>query len=212
MEYTVVSKELEKAMNDFMIEVGKAKAISDQAKQGQKDLEQAQELHDRYEKVSILFQSISEQQQAVLIEKIERLVSLGLRAVFEEDMQFIIKMTPKADQMSANFRLRDGTGLETDIMTAKGGGVSVLVGVLLQIVMLTLMRNRLAPVLFLDESFSHVSDEYIPKVSALMRTLSSKLGMQIVMVTHQPEFQEDADAVYRFAKKDGHTVATKVKG
>jgi len=211
MEYSIVADEFEKVMNDFLMEVGKARAISDQAKQSQKDMEQAQGLHTKYELVSLLFQNISEQQQAVLIEKIERLVSLGLRSVFEEDMTFIIKMQSKADQMNASFRLRDATGLETDIMDAKGGGVAVLVGVLLQIVMLTLMRGRLAQVLFLDESFSHVSDEYVPRVAVLMNTLANKLGMQIVLVTHQPEFSEDADKVYRFAKKDGQTVVTKIK-
>ena len=211
MDYATVAKELDEAMSDFLVEVGKAKAISEQAKQCQKDLQEAQDLQQRYERVSLLFQSISEQQQAVLIEKIERLVSLGLWAVFEEDMAFIIRMQSKADQMNASFRLRDSTGLETDIMTAKGGGVAVLVGVLLQIVMLALMRSRLAQVLFLDESFSHVSDEYIPKVAALMHTMATKLGLQIVLVTHQPEFQEDADLGYRFAKKDGHTIVTKVK-
>lgn len=211
MEFVSLSSALDTAMSEFLVEVGKAKAISDQAKAAAKAAAEAKELQDRYEKVSLLFQSISEQQQAVLIEKIERLVSLGLRAVFEEDMTFIIRMQTKADQMTASFRLRDGTGLETDIMDAKGGGVAVLVGVLLQIVMLTLMRGRMAQVLFLDESFSHVSDEYIPKVAALMRTMSSKLGMQIVLVTHQPEFQEDADAVYRFSKKEGCTVVARMK-
>ena len=212
MQYAVVAKEFEEAMADFLVEVGKAKAISEQAKQSQKELQVATDLQGQYEKVSLLFQGVSEVQQAVLINKIERLVSLGLRAVFEEEMTFIINMQTKADQMSATFRLRDETGLETDIMDAKGGGVAVLVGVLLQIVMLTLMRGRLAQVLFLDESFSHVSDVYIPRVSTLMHTLSNKLGLQVVMITHQPEFSEDADVVYRFAKKEGHTVATRVKG
>ena len=82
MEYSIVADEFEKVMNDFLMEVGKARAISDQAKQSQKDMEQAQGLHTKYELVSLLFQNISEQQQAVLIEKIERLVSLGLRSVF----------------------------------------------------------------------------------------------------------------------------------
>ena len=49
----------------------------------------------------------------------------------------------------------------------------------------------------MDESLAQVSDEYIEPLGKLIQSLCKDLGMTVLLVTHQHEFQETADVVYR---------------
>jgi ABC-type lipoprotein export system ATPase subunit len=61
----------------------------------------------------------------------------------------------------------------------------------------------------LDETFAHVSSEYLEPMGQFLREVVDKTGVQIIMVTHQPELAEYADTVYRFSNKDGKTQVAK---
>jgi DNA repair exonuclease SbcCD ATPase subunit len=41
----------------------------------------------------------------------------------------------------------------------------------------------------LDEPFKFVSEEYRPRVRAMLEKLSAELDVQFIMVTHVPEFK-----------------------
>jgi DNA repair exonuclease SbcCD ATPase subunit len=60
-------------------------------------------------------------------------------------------------------------------------------------------------ILILDETFAHVSDEYLPALGEFLREIVDKTGVQIIMVTHQSQFEEWADLVYRFSQINGKT-------
>ena len=49
---------------------------------------------------------------------------------------------------------------------------------------------------FLDEAFSQVSDQYIPYLNQLLSGLKEAYGMIIVLITHDPRFSELADRTY----------------
>jgi ABC-type cobalamin/Fe3+-siderophores transport system ATPase subunit len=90
-------------------------------------------------------------------------------------------------------------GTETNILDARGGGLSALCGVLLRIVILRLMTDRIRQILILDEPLSHLSAAYVPAAGELLRRLSDELDIQIIMVTHQPEFADHATDVYELS-------------
>jgi len=192
-------------------EVGRAKAVAEAGKELAGKVEAGEALDVQLRQVSALFRSMSEERQTVLRTRIEGLVSLGLKAVFEEPFEFKINMVPKADQITANLTVLDSTGLETDILGARGGGVAAVVGVLLQLVMLTFLGERSAKLLFLDESFAHLSDEYVRRMAMLLKLLTEKLKLQVVLVTHQPEFMEFADKAYKFTAPKGITKVEELK-
>lgn len=142
---------------------------------------------------------------------IDRLVTMGLRATFD-DLKFDFVAT------SQNFRgktsisfdlLQDGRSVP--LREGYGGGVLVVIGVLLRIVVV--MALGLKRVIILDESLSHLAAKYRPNASKLLRKLCEELGFTIVMVSHDPEYAEEANFHYEaFKEKNGSTGFRMLKG
>lgn len=138
---------------------------------------------------------------------IDKLVSAGLRLVFDDQNLEFRTLTDKSRGKTAiKFQLLDD-GRATPIMDSYGGGVLVTAGVLLRVVTITTLGMK--RVLFLDETLSHLSENYVDNASRLLRKLCDELDFDIIMVTHQPEFAAHANVRYKADRKAGTTVLTK---
>lgn len=171
------------------------------------DLSEAAETLDR---VTALLNSMGEDQQFKAQQTIEELVTRGLHTIFDDTLSFHIVQTVKGKSVVVDFILRTTlarTVIDTPVMDARGGGVAATIGFLLRLVVLLLSKGtRSENILVLDETFAHVSAEYLPAVGEFLQEVKDKTGIQILMVTHQPELAEFADRVYRFSTDDGKTV------
>jgi hypothetical protein len=156
-----------------------------------------------------IFQGLEESWHHSFEEKLAGLISRGLTYVFQEDMEFVLEGKTHGDLSALEFKLvqkrQDGSRLTTDILGAKGGGVVGMVGFLLRLIVVLTMRPSLRRVIFFDETFSHLSREYVPSLAQLLRMLCDETDVQFVMITHEPAFTEAADVVYRVAQTDGVT-------
>ena len=90
--------------------------------------------------------------------------------------------------------LSDGNVIKTDIKD-NGFGIKTIVGFILQIYFI--LYNKLSPVLFADEAFSALSDQYIPYLRSLLTSLSEKYGFIFVLVSHDNRFIDIADITYK---------------
>lgn len=168
-------------------------------------------LRDACEEAVVVLTSFGEARQAEVQAKIEGLVTYGLQTIFGEEMTFHITPGTHGANATLDFTIRSAIGgevVETPVMDARGGGVAVVVGFLLRLLMISL-RPDAAKVLVLDESFSHVSAEYVPALGEFIRDIAAKAGIQVIMVTHDPTFNDYADVVYRFSQVDGATVVAR---
>lgn len=142
-------------------------------------------------------------------ERLAALITRGLHTVFEEDMEFMIESKTQGDLSVLDFKLvqrrPDGSILTTDIMGAKGGGVVSVVGFLLRLIVVIAVRPSLRPIIFVDESFAHLSREYVPNMARLLRQLVDETKVQIVMITHEPAFSDVADVLYSVRQSNGVT-------
>jgi len=73
--------------------------------------------------------------------------------------------------------------------------------VLLRIIII--LRRGLYPFIGLDESLPAFDDNYVANMGQFLSVLCSRLGMDILLVTHNPELVGTADRAYRIIKKDG---------
>lgn len=165
---------------------------------------------ERYAGALDILRTYATMQEANVREKVEALVTEGLRAVFErDDLTFAFRFElGRSGQMTATPVLQTAMGehvVETAATDARGGGVLDVAAFLLRCVMLCLMRPPLERVLFLDEIFKHLSRNHLANAAALLRTMSDRLGIQIVMVSHKDEFTDTADRVFDVQIKNGKT-------
>lgn len=188
---------------------GEARSVLTRAKSVKEEIAQLQEEIVLLDRSGIVLNSIGEERQLKAQDTIEQLVTRGLQQIFDDSLSFHIVQTVKAKAASVEFVVRttlSGGGIvDTPVMDARGGGLAATVGFLLRVVILLLKRQVEGNILILDETFAHVSDEYLDGVGEFLRELVDKTGIQVVLVTHQPSFTEYADAVYRFNTEDGKT-------
>lgn len=161
------------------------------------------------EQVTHLLNSIAEEKQMRAQHDIEELVTRGLQTIFDDSLSFHIIQTTRGKTSIVEFVVRttlDDRVVDTPVMDARGGGLAAVIGFLLRVVVM-LLRNgaRQQNLLLLDETFAMVSSEYLPVLGDFLRSIVEETGIQIIMVTHQNEFIDSADKVYRFSQEGGRT-------
>lgn len=210
-DIAAVRARLKSAERELAADEGQERSLKVQLEELQKEAVSLTASLVNNDRATSLLNSIGEEKQLAAQDAIEQLVTRGLQTIFGEDLTFHIIQDVKAKRAEVSFVVRshlsNGQVIETDIIDARGGGLAATVGFLLRLVVMLLKTDtRTDNVLVLDETFAHVSDEYLPALGEFLRKIVDKTGVQIIMVTHQPEFTEYADKVYRFTAKDGKTV------
>lgn len=128
------------------------------------------------------------------IDKMAGLVTFGLKAIFDDqDLSFKPIITKKNDKVAIELKTVNN-GLEMEF-GSYGGSVAVIESFILRII--CMLKMKLARVILLDETFASVGYEYIQNTSKLMGELATKLGLDILLVTHQPEFKNYANRIYK---------------
>jgi DNA repair exonuclease SbcCD ATPase subunit len=153
-----------------------------------KALKAAREASNDAKRAQSLIAATAEAVQQKVHERIAAVVSSCLSAVFDRPYEFKIQFEQKRGKTEANLRfLRNG--LNVDPIDSTGGGVVDVAAFALRAACLVLNRPRLRRTLFLDEPFKNVSDDYQPAVRSMLEQVSKELGVQIVMVTHDKEYE-----------------------
>jgi len=153
------------------------------------------------EKVSELFKHLLDTLLEEKKKDIQQLVTYGLKTVFtDQDLNFHINLESKYNGISTSFSTEQIGVTEGDVLENFGGGIVNIESFLLRII--TLFQSKMSPYLFLDESFSHVSECYVENCSTLLSNLCKKLGLTIFLITHQEMMLSKADRVYKASSKD----------
>lgn len=160
------------------------------------------------DKTAMLLNTLGEERQMEAQSKIEELVTRGLQAIFEPDISLVISTSVKGKSTSTEFLIRtEGEKpFETSVMDARGGGLVAVTAFLLRVTVLLLTQPEGKRFLLIDESFAHLSKEYLHPVGMFLRELVDETGVQIVLITHQEELEEHASSTVRFTQVDGKTV------
>jgi DNA repair exonuclease SbcCD ATPase subunit len=171
-------------------------------------------LVEELDRVTVLLNSLGEERQLAAQSSIEELVTRGLRMIFDDTLSFHIVQAVKGKTAVVEFVVRTTLGndvIETPVMDARGGGLAAVIGFLLRFVVMLMGRDpRDSTIMVLDEIFAHVSAEYLEPTVQFLREVVDRTGVQIIMVTHQPEFAQYADRVYNFSTTNGKTVVKDV--
>lgn len=149
-------------------------------------------------KAQALIQTTAQETQNQLTYHVQALVQNALDAVFPTVYLFRAAFELRRGQTEVDIWL-DKDGEAIDPRDAAGGGVVDVVCFALRVVAWSLSQT--SPVLILDEPFKWVSMGLRPICGQLLRGISDRLGLQIIMVTHDPELVEQADRIFLVEQK-----------
>jgi hypothetical protein len=144
----------------------------------------------------------------------QELLTEGLQAVFDDlDLSVRAETELQRGKVSVDLitvqKQPGGVSYEGSSLDAYGGSVATVQSVLLRIVVLT--RRGLRPLLLLDESLSAVAEHYVPRVGQFLSVLADRLGIDILVVSHNPVIVEVADVAYRIQNTDGEASFKRIR-
>lgn len=134
------------------------------------------------------------------IDSIVDLLTFALQTIiYDKDYSVKILLKESRNSKQAEIILvskqEDGSIIESPIPDNCGGGISAIVGLVLQIFFIQYFKlNKL---LIMDEALSQISKEYIPNTMTFLKTLSKERGFKFLLVCHDNRIIKHSDYMYR---------------
>ena len=142
------------------------------------------------------------------VKSIESLISEGLQAVFhDQDIEVRADVEEKRGKINVSF-VTSQDGVEGKTLEAFGGAVSTVQSILLRLAII--LKRDLRPVLMLDESLPAFDSGYIHLMAEFLSTLCHRLGVSILLVTHNPNLVDAAHLSYRISRSGDSAKLTKI--
>jgi len=133
---------------------------------------------------------ITQQQFKMLVEE---LVTTAIQAVFpNKDYKFIMQFVLQNNRPQINLLVQDGENEPYIPKEEQGGGLLDIISFALRVVLWSLEKPRSRNILIMDEPFRWTGN-LIELAANMMKEISKKLGLQIIMVTHDERLMEIAD-------------------
>jgi DNA repair ATPase RecN len=155
------------------------------------------------EQSAIILQIVSQQTQSQLSFYISDMVTAAIETVFHDDgFQFFLEFVQRRGKTEADLFLSNVNGNRIKPSDAEGGGLIDIVSFALRICLWSLTKSSRA-VMVLDEPLKFLSRDLLPKAGELIKSLSEKLNLQIIMVSHLDELIDEADKEIQIKKIKG---------
>jgi DNA repair exonuclease SbcCD ATPase subunit len=155
-----------------------------------------------------LAQTTAKSTQDQLTFHIKDLVQSALDSVFPDKYVFGAEFEIKRGRSEARLFL-EKDGIERDPMNANGGGIVDIISVALRMACWCLSRSE--NVLLFDEPFKYLSAQYRPMMAEMLAVMAKRLGLQIIMVTHDPDMMAIADRVFEVSQNSSGISSIQVR-
>jgi len=141
------------------------------------------------------------------LDQMDRLVTYGLKTVFpDKDICFKTELGERGKRVTVNLNtIHRGNIVDPDSQSS----IHVIESFLLRL--LCVRKLKRAPILLMDETFAAVDAQYIDNVCQLVGQLASKLGIDILLVTHNIGFADSVHNTYRIFERNNTVGIEKVK-
>lgn len=156
--------------------------------------------------VAVLLHAMIDGELTDGVHAIESLQSEGVKAVFnDQDIKVRAEVEVSRGKVNVSLvttqRKENGDLIEGMSMDGFGGAVSTVQSILLRLAIM--FRRGLRPVLFLDETLPAFDDRYIHNMASFLKTLCRRMGVDILLVTHNPTLVDAGDRAYRIKQNKG---------
>jgi ABC-type glutathione transport system ATPase component len=160
-------------------------------------------LLENLQKALIIVQKVAEETQKQIEYHISNLVTMALSSVFPDPYEFSLRFVQRRNKTEADL-IFSKNGNEGDPMEVSGGGALDVASFALRAAVWSLKPTR--RVLIMDEPFKFVSRDLQPKCFDMMKMISEKLGIQLIVVSHVPEIIDKADKVFEVVNQNGVSI------
>lgn len=181
----------------------KYSVINSDIKHFETEIVKLQSSIDLYKKAKELYASAVEIGYNSSLKELEDTINLGLNYIFyDKSYKIRFEISTSRNKTLILYKEDLDKGTKTSLKRGSGAGVRSIVSFVL-LVYYILAKNSY-PIVFLDESYSEVSSEYIERFFIFIQSLCKSKSLKVVMITHDERFINYADKTYRIA--DGEII------
>ena len=145
-------------------------------------------------------QSVATEVQKQLSVKIDTIVNLALATCFGDEYTFKLNYIPARGKTEVEFLLLQN-GKEIDPKEQNGGGLVDVLCFALRVAVFNISHTD--NVMVYDEPMKFLSKGFREKASELVHTLSERINIQFIEVTHITEMMENSDKQFVIKKING---------
>lgn len=168
--------------------------------------------YDDYKKAKWVISKVVEKTQQNFKDRVESLTTLMIRSIFDEPFEFKLIFEEKNNQLEcrpAVFDNNDEYRADTDM----GGSIVDVISFALRIILWSVENPQTRAVFFLDEPFRFVGrNTMLDRCGKLLRDISYKLNVQLIIITHESHLVEIADRAFHVKKVNKISTVTRMKG
>lgn len=152
------------------------------------------------ERALSLIQDVAMQTQEQLNYRISEVATEAFAAILPDPYELHVNMEVRYGRTEAHLVFRRDGEERGNPMRESGGGAVDIAAFSLRVSLL-MLNGSARKLLVLDEPFRNLSREYQEVAGALIRNLSCRLGIQFIIVTHDPAIADSASNVIEIGSK-----------
>lgn len=186
---------------------GKKEGIEQDIEKNERDIKKLKYQARNHEQALQIIKEVGLKTQQKLQFHISNITSLALESVFDNPYTLKVEFVERKDKTECLLTFeRDGN--EIDPIKDSGVGAVDVAAFALRVASWSMQMKKTRNVLILDEPFKHLKGETENlRVLQMIREISSKLGIQIIMVSDERISKEDiidnADKVFEVSIRNG---------
>ena len=131
--------------------------------------------------------------------KIESVLTEALQLVYGSDRRIELTYSVKNFRSDLAIEIIKDTvnGEVRRVLDGSGAGLGVSDTISVPLRLLVMLGdNTTDKICLLDECYKHVDIERVPVVTAFLKVLTERLGIQVLMLSHHESIRDEADACY----------------
>lgn len=154
------------------------------------------------ERVREIVRIVGLETQQALQFHISDIATLALESIFNEPYKLKLDLVERRNKTECDI-LFERNGELFNPLDASGGGPVDVAAFALRIASWSMAVKRTRNTIILDEPMRFLSAEYQENASEMIKEISKKLGIQFIIITHEPTYAAYADRTFTVSIKNG---------
>jgi len=166
------------------------------------EIEQSETSLKQHEQAREIIREVGLKTQSQLQVYISDIATLALNAVFDDPYELQVEFVQRRNKTECDiFFVRDGNRI--DPLTASGGGAVDIASFALRIASWSMATPHTRNTIVLDEPFRFLSMGLQERAATMLKEISTKLGIQFILITHNEILASFADKTFEVKLKKG---------
>lgn len=203
----------EQVKQDYAKLLGRREALQEQILTTKQSITELSNEIETLDSVGVVFRQLLDDEVASSVKAVEELLSEALQAVFtDQSLRVRANISVQRGKVSVELlTIQDhGGGLIIEGQSSEGfgGAVTTVQSIILRI--LVCLKRGMRPFLLLDESLPAFDSNYVHNMGNFLSSLCTRLGIDILLVTHNQHLVDASDKAFVIDKKKGKATFSKV--